>query len=66
MSGYKENEQISFESERFLDTISLLLIEEAEEWSKSHSEAIRLLEYPAPTHQTVADFKSLLCERFSF
>ena len=48
----------------YLESLSILLAEEATVWSESHANAIRLLNEPSPTQQTVDQFKALLCERF--
>jgi hypothetical protein len=61
LSGYKVNGIIN--SNTYLDSLNVLLTDDAAEWAESHSEAIRLLAIEEPTAQDLV--RSLLCERFS-
>ncbi len=62
LSGYKVNDVIN--PTTYLDSLNMLLTDDAAEWAESHSEAVRLLAIKEPTAQDLANFKSLLCERF--
>jgi len=62
MSGYKVEGIIP--ASMYLESLSILLIDEAADWSESHPDAIRLLNEASPSSQTVENFKVLLCERF--
>lgn len=48
----------------YLDSLNMLLTDDAAEWAESHPDAIRLLAIEDPTAQDLENFKSLLCERF--
>lgn len=62
LSGYKVNGVIN--PSTYLDSLNMLLTDDAAEWAESHPEAIRLLAIEEPTAQDLANFRSLLCERF--
>ena len=63
LSGYKTaNEAIP--ADTYLNSLNMLLVEEAADWAESHPEAIRLLNEPSPTQDTVTAFKALFCDRF--
>jgi hypothetical protein len=64
MSDYKQQDD-RISSNKYLSSLNMLLIDEATEWSKSHSDAIRLLNDSSSTHDTIDAFKSLFCDRFS-
>lgn len=65
MEDYR-GEDGKFPPAKYLDNLSMLLIDEASDWSESHPEAVRLLEEAevAPSQSTVENFRSLLCEKF--
>jgi len=62
LSGYKVDGVIN--PSTYLDSLNMLLTDDAAEWAESHPEAIRLLAIEEPTAQDLANFRSLLCERF--
>ena len=62
MSGYKVDGVIP--AVTYLENLSMLLTDDAAEWSESHPDAVRLLNETDPTPQAVESFKSLFCERF--
>lgn len=64
MSGYKSENDGTIPAQTYLDSLSMLLTDDAAEWSESHPDAIRLLAETSPNPQTVDSFKSLFCERF--
>lgn len=64
MSDYKINNQIF--SNKFLDSINLFLIDETKDWAESHPKTVKHVENFNLINQTIIDFKSLFCERFSF
>jgi hypothetical protein len=62
LSGYKVDGVIR--PSTYLDSLNMLLTDDAAEWAESHPDAIHLLAIEEPTIQDLANFKSLLCERF--
>ena len=62
MAGYKQNNTIP--ADLYLNSLNMLLIDDAEDWAESHPDAIELLKEDTSTQQTVDNFKSLLYERF--
>lgn len=64
MKGYKGADGI-IPFKVYLESLDMLLTEDASQWAESHSNVVRLLIENEPTQATVDSFKSLLCERFS-
>lgn len=62
MSGFCIDGRIP--ADKYLSFLNMLLTEDAAEWADSYPDAIRLLEDPNPTQETVDSFKALLCDRF--
>lgn len=62
LSGYKVSGVIN--PSTYLNSLNMLLMDDAAEWAESHPDAIRLLAIEEPTAQDPASFRSLLCERF--
>ena len=49
---------------RIIQAFNLLLVEDAETWAESHPRAKAILTSEPATRDSVANFRSLLCERF--
>ena len=49
---------------RIIQAFNLLLVGDAEAWAESHPRAKAILTSEPPTRDSVANFRSLLCERF--
>ena len=66
MEDYR-GEDGRFPLAEYLDNVSMLLIDEASDWSESHPEAVRLLGEAevASTQTKIENFRSLFCEKFS-
>ncbi len=65
MLNYKQQDNRIF-SNKYFSSLNMLLIDEMTEWSKSHSDTIRLLNDSSSIHDTINAFKFLFCNRFSF
>ena len=63
MRGYR-NEDGTIPADTYLESLNVLLTDDAADWAESHPDAIRLLSDPEPTQATVENFKALFCERF--
>ena len=63
MKGYRDQEGV-IPPDTYLESLNMLLTDDAAEWAESHPDAIRLLAEPNPTAATVESFKTLFCERF--
>lgn len=55
----------SIPSERFIDNVNFLLIDDAVEWAKTNSNAARLLKEEKLIFESIIIFKTLFQERFS-
>ena len=64
MAGYKTGSPPTIPPNTYLDSLSMLLTDEAAEWSESHPTAVHLLGETSPTSDSVSSFRALLCERF--
>ena len=63
MRGYRTGDG-SIPADIYLESLNVLLTDDAADWAESHPDAARLLTEPNPTQATVDDFKTLFCERF--
>ena len=63
MKGYKTVDG-SIPPDTYLESLNMLLTDDAADWAESHPDAVRLLAEPEPTQVTVDNFKTLFCERF--
>ena len=63
MSGYKTDDD-TIPPKTYLDSLNMLLVEDAEAWAESHPDAIEILNEENPTQLTVERLRSLLRERF--
>ena len=63
MKGYKGADG-TIPPKVYLDSLDMLLTDDASQWAESHPDAIRLLAEDEPNQATVDSFKSLLCQRF--
>lgn len=48
----------------YLESLNMLLTDDASDWAESYPDAIRILADPDPTQEMVETFKARLCERF--
>ena len=63
MKGYRA-EDGSIAPDTYLESLNMLLTDDAADWAESHPDAVRLLAEPDPSQATVDSFKTLFCERF--
>lgn len=63
MAGYKNNPG-TIPPKLYLDSLDMLLTDDANDWAESHPEASRLLALDEPDQAAVDSFKSLICEKF--
>ena len=64
MKGYRTSDG-TVPPDIYLESLSILLTDDAADWAENHLDAVRLLAVENPTQQIVDHFWSLLCERFS-
>ena len=62
LTQYRENGIIP--PDRFINSVNLLLTDDAAEWAETNLDAARLLEDEDPTTESVASFRTLFQERF--
>ena len=65
MSDYKTIATDAISADKYFESMSMLLIDDAANWFENHFDAIRLLNDSVSIQFTIISFKSLLCERFS-
>ena len=63
MRGYRD-EDGTISADTYLESLNVLLTDDAADWAESHPDAIRLLAEPEPTQATMESFKALFCEKF--
>ena len=63
MKGYRSSDG-NIPPDLYLESLNMLLTDDAADWAESHPEAVRMLSDPNPTADTVERFKSLFCDRF--
>ena len=63
MAGYKNDDGV-IPPKTYLDSLNMLLVDDAEAWAESHPDAVEILNEESPTQQTVERLRSLLRDRF--